>query len=268
MELRKSNNIRLICDTSVWYKLADNPEWRQKLNNYILVSTNNSFFEITTASNLSRQTKSSITLKAFDLMCKCSVFIPANPWEFLIEENKLQNKWINDAFNSIRTLTLKENLSDINFDIEPIKSWVNDRKETTTLAANSFNELICKIKSGNELNPGKREIDKLITEYQNIAKAFIEEQVQSFYNTEMVKIVRWENHQYFLKMFTNYIILLVKSEQKQKPNDIGDLYNMVYVKTNDKYLTADKKTWLDLSKRDPITSDQFIYLDGFIENIQ
>lgn len=209
-----------------------------------------------------------MTLKAFDLMCKNSVFIPANPWEFLIEESNLQNKWINDAFNSIRTLTLKKNLSEINFDIEPIKSWVNDRKETTKLAANSFNELICKIKSDTQLNPGKREIDKLITEYQNIVKAYIGKEIQSFYNTDNVKIVRWENHQYFLKMFTNYIILLVKSEQKQKPNDIGDLYNMVYVKPNEKYLTADKKTWLDLSKKDLITQDRFIYLDNYIENLK
>ena len=101
-----------------------------------------------------------MTLKAFDLMCKNSEFIPANPWEFLIGENNLQNKWINDAFNTLRTLTLKKNLSDINFDIKPIKSWVNDRKEATSLDAHLFNELISKIKSDPSLNPGKREIDK------------------------------------------------------------------------------------------------------------
>lgn len=268
MNYIKSNNPRLICDTSVWYKLVDKPEWIQKLSNSILVSTNNSFFEITTASNLTKQTKSSMTLIALDLMCKSSVFIPANPWEFMVEENSLQNRWINDAFNSIRLLTLRNNPQNISFDIEPIKSWVSDRKEATRLTANLFNELICKIKADPLLNPGKKEIEKLSIEYQNIAKAYIKDHIQIFYNTDIVKSVRWENHQYFLKMLTNYIILLVKSEQKQKPNDIGDLYNMVYVKPDERYLTADKKTWLELSKKDPLTQDQYIYLENYVENLQ
>lgn len=261
MKLLENDKTSVICDTSIWYKLAEKPDYMESLNGFTLVSSYNSFFELITSSNLSRKEKSAPTIMALDFMCKNSIFIDANPYEFLINENYRQNQWINDAFNSFKTLNIRENLHDANFNVEPIKSWISDRKEATKLDANLFNEFISKIKSNSLMNPGKRKIHKISVQFENIVKAFIENQIKIFYGSENIKPVRWEEHKYFMTMLTNYIILLVNSEQKQRANDIGDLYNMVYVKANEKYLTADKKTWLKVSDMDKLTQEKFIYFD-------
>lgn len=254
--------MRLICDTSIWYKLSEKKELLCKFENYELVSTLNSFLELTTSPNFLKAKKN---LSALDLMCKHSQFIPQNQWEYITEDTNLQNKWVVNAFNRFKTLTINPNISEINFNNNQTVNWVDERKQAAKKTSDCINEEVENIKKYPNLNPGKKEINKLHELYkEKIIKKFVSIQTEQFYNLNQTRITNWDNSQFFLTMFTNYIILLVKSEQKSKPNDIADLYNMIYVKPTDKYLTNDKKTWLNISNQNSDTSKQFLYFADFI----
>jgi hypothetical protein len=255
--------MRLICDTSVWYKLSEKREFLERFQNVQLVSTLSSFLEITTAPQFYKEKKN---LTACDLMCKNSKFLPQNPWEYLTEDANLQNQWVVEAFNRLKSSELKSNITEINFDNIQITTWVDERKQAAQETVNCINEAVRKIKQDPRLNPGKKEIDKLHNLYrEEIIKGFVSLQTRLFYMGQS-RDANWSNSQFFLTMFTNYMILLVKSEQKSAPNDVADLYNMIYVRKADKYLTNDKKTWLNISKQNPYTAERFLYFDDIVSS--
>lgn len=134
--------------------------------------------------------------------------------------------------------------------IQVLKKWIEERKNTLAEIASMYNSLFDGIRSEAKLE--KKRFRNL--EIISFIKDFINQQIVNWTSHHLGKSIElsssfdWESIELFVNTFATFYQELSLSGMKYQPNDVGDLHNLVYVRPNDKYWTKETR-WLKIIRK-------------------
>lgn len=239
---------RIICDTMIWYGLADGTLKLPDESKYKLVCTYLSFTELTLSPNNFKQLSQvkRIMNKIFEIKPE---FITETPMEFA--SNKVENKLpvefdVEDDFIFMYSKQLfhydEENLKD---DVlkEHLEFIVRRRKENFEDHSEFLNDFYKK----DGLKVLFKKYLSIEDEVEMSQKLFANE--LSNYNEKIYsyKDIKSYLFEFYINIRGRYTRNLMTSGMKSNSNDHNDLINMIYVQPKDKYWTLEKR-WLSIAK--------------------
>jgi hypothetical protein len=237
----------VICDTNVWYKIADNVF--TKPDDVLLIPTSFSLEELATSKLMVHNTKyyQNVIKTIYE---NCGPIIPNNPFDFVLNnfdsEYKLNDKKTEMLLNGFSEL-LSRKVEDVEID-EELKNKIlkdcEDSRRPTFEFAHFGNEEIFKIRKNINKGIGIKEHLKEDSTAIN-EQMFIE--ILNTYSKAKEYNIKWNNfnwNQIELFMIVTEIYfnkLETTKDMKISPNDLVDWLNLLYVRPQDKYLTFEDK---------------------------
>ncbi len=258
----------IICDTMIWYGLANKSLQRPDPKKFKLVCTYLTFLELALTSNI---------LKSFsEVQSAIQAIIDNEPkliLQFPIEnyrsqlfketikpfkpEDDLIFGFITMVFNSENLEHLKSspNFKDLLWAIEARRLG----KADYSIFKNNLKSILQDAKMAY-----KKYYDKDLNR-EEFRKNFLYE----LNETQLIKIpateVDWALIEFYEKVRMNYMRKYRVSFQKHKANDKPDLDNMLYVRPGQKYWTLEK-TWLNIFKEEKL--EEYVYQNKGIEYLK
>ncbi len=242
---------KVICDTNIWYYLGDESIDPQKLNDYCLVATFNNFLELNTSpktvKNFPKVHKAAIAIKKHS----CSQILE-NPilhltrlldphfqdkrydynigmrhWNEIVLISGLPD---NHVPNSKTQSLYQQNIDQRQADGQILASLENER-------ALNFRKIARKLWRAGKNNywnvANKMIIKAIMTELQLYSNGNLEIQIEKGF----------EKIELFISAFIIYYKNLEMGGMVAKPNDLVDLYNLLYVQPGMLYFTRETR-WI------------------------
>lgn len=254
------DNIHVICDTNVWYNIANGIY--VKPTEVTLIATS-----LTLAELASSETMAS-SLHLFQSVLNTvhdnsGPIVPVNPLDFVLMKHDPDYPADHESTKKV----LNEFSKVMSADIPPktelsapekaklIESCKENRKGSVEFAEFGTNALI-QIRKNINKGVGKKEHLKVDTKevIREMMKSILQEHAKKVDYTINFDSFDWGNLEFFLTVTENYFKKLETTrDMKIKPNDAVDWLNMLYVTPVDKYLTFEK-SWRKLIESDERTS--------------
>lgn len=254
---------RIICDTNIWYDIANQKIDTNLIKSHKLIATSVNVQELASTPyltediNLLARTISALKKNHY------SVY-KANPFEHIISifhSNFKPNHDINNRllheFDIFLSMDIQK-ISDAN--LKNTKKDLKKHFRDQMSVVDPINLALPKIKLKVKQQGGKNIRKKINT--TESWKGFISKMV-SVYSKQYLdreytldlKNPLWEQLKFFLLTFDKYFLMLeIEHDRKFDKNDWGDLLNLVYVQPGSKYWTSEKK-WNNLFKSDKTLSN-------------
>ncbi|MCH6198806.1 hypothetical protein MMU07_04410 [Aquiflexum sp. LQ15W] len=240
---------RIICDTMIWYNLAENKIPMPDPNKYTLVCTYltlmelafspNNFFKLTEVQNA---IKSIIKLKPH--------FEISYPKQYALD---LISGNLDSYFSPEEDLTLgflkilvnhpEEFLSENDFKIS-LEEISSQRRKNYSDWAEFLNELYDLDKKIKWALKKHLKNDFFISQFKEIFVLNLNERENGLFLSDQID---WSIFEFYIGIGGKYLRTVQLSRMKVDPNDENDLLNMIYVQPDDLYWTLEKK-WLSIAK--------------------
>lgn len=258
----------IICDTMIWYGLANKSLQHPDPKKYKLVCTYVTFVELALTPNILRKLPDvQNALKAiFDNQPKLILEFPIAHYRRALKK-EIQQPFKPDEdliFGFIRIIYNSKN-------IEQLKNSPNFKdllwaitarrlgKDDYSIFKNNLKSILQDAKTAY-----KKYYDKDLNK-EEFRKNFLYE----LNETQLIKIpateVDWALIEFYEKVRMNYMRKYRVSFQKHKANDKPDLDNMLYVRPGQKYWTLEK-TWLNIFKEEKL--EEYVYQNKGIEYLK
>ncbi len=239
----------IICDTNIWYDLANGKNIDQ-INGVQLIATSVNIMEISSTPNLI--TNFGLVTGAVKSMYKYNhKVIISNPIEYLIE--LFYPNYESNTETERRLLERFNILMDINEDDIPLQNKIDAEKQIQEIIK-SQNEFVGKF--NNDLIPIRQRIKKQVGKDKHRKRDFSETWKQYFSKLVLeyskqhcnkeyeldASNISWTQIEFFLYTWESYFKNNLEiGNWKLDKNDWGDLFNLVYVNPNFKYWTSENK---------------------------
>jgi hypothetical protein len=243
-----NNKLNIICDTNIWYDIANNYVTEIEMSNLNLHGTFINLFELSTTPNLLN--KLPLVQRAVECLHKYHKGIyEIHPFEYLILKQHKNYICIDNRYKSILNSFETLMKADVSSTIDDkyflnMKIAIEDYKTRIKNITDSINDFLPEIRENIKNSTGKEEHIKL--ESTSIIKRLISQMIKQFSEGKIelqIDTYPWEEVELFLLVFDNFFKELeVIGNSKIQPNDWSDIINMVYVSKGDKYST-NEKTW-------------------------
>lgn len=258
----------LICDTNIWYGLAECTIDPEKLKAYNLIGTAVSLAEIASTPML---------LTNFELVKECIKAL-MDHHHFILKSNfydhiicLFDDTYMPDNSTFEEVLQEMTLIPKMDYSVIP-QSNIDKAKAGISSLQNQRDELIDYLNS--KLSVEKKTIEEpkkkrkykkadfTSTNKQHII-ALVNDYTQRIFAKDSNMTIDhpgWKQLEFFLKSWGKFFLMIdTQSDMKLNKNDFPDLFNLVYVQPGYKYATRDKK-WVSLFKQDKTLSQYFVEL--------
>jgi hypothetical protein len=240
---------KIICDTNIWYNLANNHFESYKIVGLQLIGTSVTVHEISETSHL---------VKNLDLVKRVakafldynSGIMVLNPFEYLIYlfnpgyiPNDNKTRGLLEEFRILIGTDLKD-ISSKN--IDRAKEMINNRKKSDKEVVDYINSGLPQIRENIKRIEGKFVHRK--KDFTHLWKQLISDLVQIYSRENCNKeytlnddVKIWNRFECFILVWEAYFKTLEIEKRNLERNDWADLINFVYVQPGDKYWTFEKK---------------------------
>lgn len=259
--------MKVICDTMIWYGLANGTITIDKEKEIELIATGISIQELSTTENLYKNPN--LIKGALKAMQKYhSVIIEYDPWDYILtflvntKYEPISREWHINNLNGFSTFMsgdldeLFKVEKEVNKLIKLIYEWNEPLIKFTDSMNLGLNSLRAKrsqkfkTKKDNQvdLRDGQLKIEIMLMLFEIIASR-LNLKVEDLDNK-----IDFTNLELLIEMWEMYWIdKLNTKNSKFHLNDIFDLLNMAYVSSQDKYWTLEKNPWLRLLNSNCLT---------------
>jgi hypothetical protein len=237
----------IICDTNIWYNIANNKINTNKLKQVRLIGTSVNIIEISSSPNIISDIDLIVrTVKAFKN--NHDFILINNPMEHLITvfnqdyepDAKVEDELLK-GFDILLNIDIKKisqlRLNEAKRRLQKINE---DKLKLVNLINNGLPEVREKIKR----SEGKKKHRKI--DFTKTWKKFISDTVylysKEYCSKEYIIDIEdnnWSKVELFISTLENYFKELDVTKIKFKPNDWADLFNLVYVQPEFNYWTND-----------------------------
>lgn len=263
----QDKKIKVICDTMIWYGLADGSITFDKANEIELIATGINIQELSTSENLYK--KPTLIKAVLNAMHKYhSQIIEYDPWDYILtfkvnnDYEPISREWHINSLQSF-SLFMNGNLDDLFKDeeqLEKLRIFISEWNRSLIDFTNSMNEGLETVRQRQRSKFKTRkeyiaslEDGQLKMEITHMLIGIIAKRLNLTVN-EIMKKIDFVNLELLIKTWEMYWIDKLKvTNSKFHLNDIFDLLNMSYVSSHDKYWTLEKNPWLRLMNSNSIT---------------
>ena len=239
----------VICDTNIWYSVANKKINESRLKDLHLYGTAVNILEISSTPNLIKNIE--LIVRVVKSMNQHHyLIIKTNPMEHLIvlfnkdyvPDGNVEERLLN-GFSTLMNIDTKKIPIE---NIKKAKKQINKILATQHKVADQINNRLPNIREEIKRKGGKKRHRKI--DFTDTWKKFISELV-SIYSKEHcdkeyildIKDKTWENLEFFIYTWESYFKILEIENRKFDKNDWADLFNLVYVQPGFKYWTLEKK---------------------------
>lgn len=258
-------NQKVICDTMIWYHIANGKIDTAKLKNLDLYSTYINLFELRKTPNLLKDWK--FVKKAVRALHDYhkGVF-ETHPIEFIIKkqfpEYACKDDSYKQTFKEFETLMEMDDNTEIPEEvIKKMQKSIDEFAQIAQRDADNINSKLPELRKKIKETVGKkvhREIESYPLIYE-VVNVYVQKQTNGEVALDIEKYP-WNEIELFVKTWDNYFKELeVSGNRKFQPNDWQDIFAMVYVKPGYKFASGENK-WIDLIRADKTTKDYLIVL--------
>lgn len=249
----------IICDTNIWYGIANNIINTDRLKQVSLIGTSVNITEISSSPNIISDID--LVVRTIEAFKKNHDFILINnPMEHLItifNQDYEPNSKLEDELLKSFEILLNMNINNITqHGIDGAKKRLEkineDKQKLVDLINNGLPEVREKIKR----SEGKKKHRKI--DFTKTWKKFISDTVhlysKDYCSKEYIIDIEddnWSRVEFFINTWENYFKELDVTKTKIKPNDWADLFNLVYVQPEFIYWTNDEP-WNRLFKKNEL----------------
>jgi hypothetical protein len=239
----------IICDTCIWYDIANGIKSIEQLNDVQLIGTYINVTEISSTPKLYRNL--SLVIRTVDTMHRYyhRVFIE-DPFEYLIS---LFHSDFKPNTDKVRRLLNKfSSFKDLDVNDIPEKNIIDTEKQIKEMldadrkVVNKINEDLLVIRENIKRNGGIDNHRK--SDFIESRKNYISDLVLDYSREHCVKEYKldindksWDQLEFFLYTWDSFFKELEIGKRKFHINDLGDLFNLVYVQPGFKYWTSERK---------------------------
>jgi hypothetical protein len=230
---------RVICDTNIWYRFADG-----SISTKLIIQGQNLFASQVAISEIGKSLKNlnarALQLKTIRLLFKYkSGEIHYPPIVFMLKLFNPKLKYDVMEFHGplLRFTQMIANGGTIRKEDEELflqinQAWVEEKKDV----AKSLNDLIKGVKSG------IKDIDEYasrdnLEDVKGVIGFFVNQ--NPYGEVQIREDFDWTKMELFLKVLGYYIKKIITTKQNIKPNDVDDLFQLIYVMPGDKFWTRD-----------------------------
>lgn len=259
----------LVCDTNIWYDIADGKISVEKIKKYNLIGTGVNIAEFSATRKMVKDPdKYSRTLKA---MLKYHSLI----FKDYFLDHILAQFYEDHEIDSTKNDNILEKML-IYMSIDPFKDISDGNYQNTwkhiieyenlkNEMADSINNRLPLLRDEIKSKEGEENYAAmdLTSAHRNDISNMVEYYAMNGYNKVLkisVEDQKWERLDFFMQTWDKFFrkVVLTKN-MKVKGNDFGDLFNLVYVQPGVRYSTRERK-WKNLFKSDVTLSEYFIEL--------
>lgn len=256
---------KVICDTMIWYHIANGKIDKAKLVGLELYSTYINLFELRKTPNFLKNWRM-VKQAVRALHDNQKAIFVIHPIEYIIKKQFPDYVCKDNSYNQIikefEALLAMDDDSEIDEEtIKKMRATIDDFVAVAQKDADNINALLPELRNKIKKNVGKKAHRKiasypLIYEVVNVyVKKFTKEEISLD-----IENYPWEELELFVKTWDNYFKELeVSGNRKFQPNDWQDIFSMVYVSPGWKYASGETK-WIDLISNDKTTKDYLITL--------
>lgn len=261
----------VICDTSVWYHIANGSIPLEKLKNKKLVVSHVNVTEIASTQHLTK--RFDVIYQVIRVMYENhQVILPINPMDHLIK--LFYPSFITDTNTFERILSgfnqVIDNYPEIKLTDEVLKTTQNkidDIRKSLNTSVDHTNDVINQIRTIIKQNNSAQKHSK--TDFLKGWKIFISDWVKQYserYYNKTYSLdpehTSWDKLEFFIRVWEEYFKKLeLDNTSKFDKNDWADLLNMVYVQPWCKFWIREKK-WHDIFNRNELLKKYVIPFNG------
>lgn len=240
----------VICDTNIWYDLAENRKDIDRLGGVELIATSVNITEIASAPYLVSDI--GLIARTANAMHKYNhKVVISNPMEYLIslfhweyEPNTVTERRLLEGFNTLMNIDLNDIPAQNIVDTErQIKEVLDSQNEL----ASRINNGLQKIRQNIKRHEGKEKyrkidfIDKWKEYFSELVLEYSKQHCDKEYKLD-INDKAWDQLEFFLYTWEYYFKNNLEiGNWKFDKNDWGDLFNLVYVCPGYKYWTSELK---------------------------
>lgn len=235
----------LICDTNIWYNLAQNPPAADFLNKYKLIATFSSIEELARTPKL--LTKMGLVRGAIQAIFKYSKYqIFEFPFVYLRCVSDVSFEYnVLDYHKEVLNFTSQIAKGAEITDEKIIRQHIETRRNDLKIVASMFNEEAQKIKARIRNTTRHRAISSSEMNRQLISKSVAYQTDGTGLGSEF----DWNQIELFEKVLAMFFKELEVGAIVAKPNDFFDVFQLIYVNPSRLYWTQDKKKTYEYIKR-------------------
>ncbi|OQA90529.1 MAG: hypothetical protein BWY27_00770 [Bacteroidetes bacterium ADurb.Bin234] len=243
------NKQKIICDTLIWYNIANGNIKKEELKDLYLIGTAVNIAEIARSSHLNKD-KINLLQEVIDALTNYhDIIYVSNPYDHIISifypSFEPNNNYTNNMLNDFEKVLQIRDFDNIDWEeINKHRQYLNNKRQEYSDIVNEilmvsrehikFNHLKKKHKNCNFKDTWKSFIIKIIANYS-----------KREYNHEFIikeDDIRWSRLDFFLSVWDEYFKCLdIETNRKFHNNDWEDLFNLVYVQPGFKYSTRENK---------------------------
>lgn len=261
----------VVCDTMIWYDIANGKIDLNSLKNVSLVATGINVLEMCSSENLYKKPQE-IKNAIIAMHNNHGLLIEYAPIDYLLFHH------VNKDYNSKSRPNIINSLDDLQYimqgnlnlglistsDKSFLENGIINFNKPYVEYVNNLNLLLIEMRSKIiNLDGDRYNFKKYL---RNNTKKFSEEILLEIFSNELklqikqiLPFVNWEEFEFFNEMLNLYLLEKLKSrDAKFHLNDIFDLFNMAYVGKNDLYWTIEINPWLRIMNSNAVTK-KFVF---------
>ena len=241
----------IVCDTNVWFGLPDQVPNRQL---YHLVGTLINFIELTQADML--PAKVEIVRKACAQLLGRAPYVLLNPpMVHIARVSGIPTDFDSDAnAHDYREFVFGLATGD---DLNPerlddFRRELAKARGKRDIASSGLNDVLKYVREFpiNKRNPERRK------DYDSTRRYIAAMVSQALGRTIVIDAINWSEIELFFTVTHSHFLSLEVSQQKFKPNDVNDMFNLAYVGKDDLYWTHERR-WLQIIQE--ARMDKYLY---------
>jgi len=244
--------IKVICDTSVWYYLADNPD--VVLNDVELIATHNNFIELVYSRKIINNfVKYRNACAALIKYTKPSKNILKNPILYaihLIDPNFVDTKnsvgYSNSLYEEVlRISKLPDNYFNYQINKVEIQSIIDKRNNENNFC--NDNNFLADMKRKSSISKEER-VHYARNNYEKLFRELLLKYFELYSNSSAFNYndFFWNEINLFSKIHQTYYLKLETDKSiKIKNNDLIDLFNLLYV-GQESYYWIEERRWVNI----------------------
>lgn len=243
----------IICDTNIWYDIAENRIDQKEFRNVNLYGTAVNVSEIASTpniiGNLSLVRGAICSLKRFHYL-----IISTNPFDHLISifdsSIKLNDESTIKLLNAFEIFQKINDFSDLsNDDWNVVKEKISKNESNIQYITNIVNKILHQTQNHIKSNHLKKiySFGDFNDSWKPFFALIISNYSKNYYNKEILvkeDDPRWNRLDFFITTWSEYFKSLdIQNGRRFHDNDWHDLFNLVYVQPEFKFWTSEKRSW-------------------------
>ena len=245
----------IICDTTIWYDIAEGKIKPEEISKLKLIGTALNIIEIASTPHLFDNFELvKLTIKA--LQKHHFIINSRNPFDHFISifdsSFKPNDEYVVNLLNDFEKIDTIDNCNDLSLeDWDIVFAKTGARKDYIRRVVND-----ALLQSQTFIKDNHLKKNYSSNSYKDSWKPFfiflISEYYRNIYNEEIIiakNDMNWNRLDFFITAWDEYFKHLeIEDGSKFKRNDWYDLWNLVYVQPECKYWTSEKRSWAKLLK--------------------